>query len=103
MLCGTTIAGTGLTGIAEAARKLGFEAEWKQNAKLNELSNALKRGIPVITFVDARLLHDIEMPFPVGHAIVIFAIHAKKIFTMIQRLARNKVLVANYLSRLGKI
>jgi ABC-type bacteriocin/lantibiotic exporter with double-glycine peptidase domain len=80
MLCGTTIAGTGLAEIAEAARKLGFEAEWKRNAKFSELTNALKRGIPVMAIVDARLLHDIEMPLPVGHLIVIIAIDANTIF-----------------------
>jgi len=80
MLCGTTIAGTGLAEIAEAARKLGFEAEWKRNAKFNELTNALTRGVPAMTIVDARLLHDIEMPLPVGHLIVIIAIAANTIF-----------------------
>jgi ATP-binding cassette subfamily B protein len=79
-LCGTTLAGTGLAEIAEAARTLGFEAEWKRNAKFNDLLNALKRSIPVMAIVDARLLHNIELPFPAGHMIVIFAIGKDLIF-----------------------
>jgi ATP-binding cassette subfamily B protein len=80
MLCGTTLAGTGLVEIAEAARRLGFKAEWKRNAKFSDLTNALKRRIPVMAMVDARLLHVIEMPIPIGHMIVIFAIEADTIF-----------------------
>jgi len=80
MLCKTTIAGTGLAEIAEAAQKLGFAAEWKRNAKVHDLTTSLKKGLPIMTMVDARLLHDIELPVPVGHMIVIFAIDTNTIF-----------------------
>jgi len=80
MLCGTTLAGTGLAEITEAAQKLGFKSEWKRNTKFSDLKTALKRGIPAMVIVDARLLHDIEIPFPVGHMIVIVAIDANSIF-----------------------
>lgn len=80
MLCGTTLAGTGLAEIAEAARRLGFEAEWKRSVKFSDLIDALKREIPVMVMVDARLLHEIEMPLPLGHLIVIFAIDTNTIF-----------------------
>jgi len=80
MLCKTTIAGTGLAEIAEAAQELGFLTEWKRGAKINDLANALKQDIPVMAMVDARLLHDIELPIPVGHLIVIFAIDTNTIF-----------------------
>jgi len=80
MLCKTTVTGTGLAEIAEAAQELGFVAEWKRGAKISELTNALKQGIPVMAMVDARLLHDIEVPIPVGHMIVIVAIDTNTIF-----------------------
>ncbi len=80
MLCGTTLAGTGLVDIAEAARRLGFKAEWKKKAKFGDLTNALKRRIPAMAMVDARLMHSIEMPIPIGHMIVIFEIKADTIF-----------------------
>jgi hypothetical protein len=67
------------------------------------LTNALKRGIPVMTIVDARLLHDIEMPLPVGHLIVIIAIDANTIFYHDPEGGGNKMFLALCLSRLGKI
>lgn len=51
-----------------------------QNAKYNDLIQSLKRGVPVIAMVDARPLHDIELPIPAGHMIVIFAIGDNNIF-----------------------
>jgi uncharacterized protein YvpB len=74
------MAGTGLAEIAEASKELRFAAEWKRNATISDLTKALKQGIPVMAMVDARLLHDIEAPIPVGHMIVIVAIDANAIF-----------------------
>jgi ABC-type bacteriocin/lantibiotic exporter with double-glycine peptidase domain len=77
--CGTTLAGTGLEEIAEAAWRLGLQAEWKTGAIFNDLTNAVRRGFPVIAMVDARSLHNVEWPVPIGHLIVIFAVEADKI------------------------
>jgi hypothetical protein len=90
MLCGTTLAGTGLAEIAEAAKRLGFSAEWKKNAKFSDLTNALKLGIPVMSMVDARLLHQTEMPIPIGHTIVSFAIDADTIFYHAPEIGREQ-------------
>jgi ABC-type bacteriocin/lantibiotic exporter with double-glycine peptidase domain len=78
--CGTTLAGTGLSELAEAAWRLGFQAEWKTSASFEDLTSAIERSIPAIAMVDARSLHDIEWAVPMGHLIVIIAIKADKVF-----------------------
>lgn len=61
MLCRTTLAGTGLVEVVEAAQHFGFHGEWKIGAQIAALTTALKRGIPIIAVVDARVLHRVEM------------------------------------------
>ncbi len=80
MLCRATLAGTGLAEVVEAAGHFGFRGEWKIGAKIADLTVALKRGTPIMTVVDARVLHRIEMPKPIGHMIVIFAMDDNTIF-----------------------
>ncbi len=74
MLCGTTIAGTSLAEIARAAEHVGFHADWKIHATQAEIRNALQQNRPVITMVDANVLHELETPTALGHTIVVFAI-----------------------------
>ncbi len=78
-LCGTTIAGTSLSEIANAADGFGLQATWKTSATLKDLKSAIKQARPVIAMVDARILHGLEIPIPAGHMIVIFAIEKNKI------------------------
>lgn len=80
ILCRTTLAGTALAEVVEAAERLGFQGEWKIGAKIADLRAALKRGTPIMTVVDARILHGIEMPKPVGHMIVISSMDDNMIF-----------------------
>jgi ABC-type bacteriocin/lantibiotic exporter with double-glycine peptidase domain len=80
MLCKTTLTGTGLAEIYEAAQYLGLESEWKKQAKYSDLTAALKRGIPIITMVDASILYKLQASNPVGHMIVIFAIAGDEVF-----------------------
>ena len=71
MLCRTTVGGTGLSEIVEAAEQLGFQGRWKIGAKIFEVASALENDLPVITVVDARVLHGIELSQPLGHMVVI--------------------------------
>jgi len=102
MLYVTTLAGTGLAQIAEAAQRLGFKAEWKRSAKLSDLTKALKLGIPVTAMVDARLLHRTEMPIPIGHMIFIFALEAGTVFYHDPEVGPSQEILVAFLPQLGK-
>jgi ABC-type bacteriocin/lantibiotic exporter with double-glycine peptidase domain len=80
MLCKTTLAGTGLAEIVDAAQHLGFQGAWKIGALIADLTTTLKRGIPIMTVVDARVLHGVEMSKPSGHMIVIYSMDDNMIF-----------------------
>ena len=80
ILCGTNLAGTGLAEIAEAAQRLGLEADWKINASLQDIKDALKKNIPVMAMIDARVLHHTDAPFVLGHAVVIVAYLKSEIY-----------------------
>lgn len=91
MLCRTTVGGTGLAEVVDAAQYFEFQGEWKIGAKIADLTTALKQGIPVMAVVDARVLHRIEMPKPVGHMIVIFAMDDNMIFYHDPEIGPNQV------------
>ena len=78
--CRTTVAGTGLAEVVEAAQYWGFQGEWKIGAKIADLTTALKLGRPIMAVVDARVLHRIEMTKPMGHMIVILSMNNNMIF-----------------------
>lgn len=67
-------------GNCRSGAAVGFEAEWKRNAKFSDLISAIKRSTPVIAIVDARLLHSLELPVAAGHMIVIVAVTTGTVF-----------------------
>lgn len=79
MLCGTNVFGTGLSDLTNAARQLGFRAEYTHCESLADLTDALARSIPPIAMVDAAKLYHVGEITPLGHLVVVIGASVSEI------------------------
>lgn len=68
--------------MVNAAKKLGFSAEWRENATLDEVQASLEKGVPVI--IDGQRYQDAnktrEDTWDTGHYMVIFGLDNSTVY-----------------------